>query len=175
MKKLILLPLLFAATLVNGQDAPEAEVKWISIEQAYKLSKTNPKKILVDVYTDWCGWCKRMDATTYSNPKIIRYINENYYAVKFDAEQKEEVTILDHTFKFVGEGRQGYHELAVALLQGKLSYPTTVFLDESFAIIQPVPGYLDAKGIEPILTYFASNKYKDTEWQEFEKVFESKL
>jgi thioredoxin-related protein len=105
----------------------------------------------------------------------VKYINENYYAVKFDAEQKEDITILDNTFKFVGEGKKGYHELAVALLQGKLSYPTTVFLDEQFGMIQPVPGYLDASGIEPILAYFASDAFKDTEWPTFEKDYKSKL
>jgi thioredoxin-related protein len=116
-----------------------------------------------------------MDANTYSNAQIIRYINENYYAVKFDAEQKTPVTILDHTFSFVGEGRQGYHELAAALLQGKMSYPSTVFLDEEFRMIQVVPGYLDAAGIEPILAYFGSGAYTNTEWPAFEEAFVSKL
>lgn len=175
MKKIVFLALLSVALIGQAQETPVAEVNWITIEEAYTLSKTTPKKILVDVYTDWCGWCKRMDATTYSNPEIVKYINEHYYAVKFDAEQKEDITILDNTFKFVGEGKKGYHELAVALLQGKLSYPTTVFLDEQFGMIQPVPGYLDASGIEPILAYFASDAFKDTEWQTFEKDYKSKL
>jgi thioredoxin-related protein len=175
MKKILFLALFSAALISKAQETPPAEVKWLTIEEAYTLSQTTPKKILVDVYTDWCGWCKRMDATTYSNPEIIKYINENYYPVKFNAEQKAEITILNNTFKFVGEGKQGYHELAVALLQGKLSYPTTVFLDENFGMLQPVPGYLDAPGIEPILAFFASNAFKDTEWPAFEQSFKSKL
>ncbi len=165
---------LFTATTF-AQEQEVAEVNWISIEEAYKLNKENPKKILVDIYTDWCGWCKRMDKTTYANQTIVKYINENYYAVKLDAEQKEDITIMDNTFKFVGEGRKGYHELAAALLQGKMSYPTTVFLDESFSMIQPIPGYMDAQGIEPILWYFASDAFKNVEWTAFNKEFKSQL
>jgi thioredoxin-related protein len=105
----------------------------------------------------------------------VNYINENYYAVKLDAEQKEDIILMDNTFKYVAEGRRGYHELAAALLQGKMSYPTTVFLDESFSMIQPVPGYLDARGIEPILWYFASDAFKSVEWTAFNQDFQSQL
>ncbi len=53
-------------------------VKWYSFEQAVKLNKQNPKKIFIDVYTDWCGWCKRMDKVTFSNPVIAKYLNKYY-------------------------------------------------------------------------------------------------
>jgi thioredoxin-related protein len=177
MKRLAIFIALITSQLgfAQEQTASLPEVEWMTIEEAYALSKENPKKILIDVYTDWCGWCKRMDKTTYANAEIVKYINENYYPVKFDAEQKEDITILDNTFKFVESGRNGYHELAVALLNGKLSYPTTVFLDEGFQLIQPVPGYLDAAGIEPILWFFATDAYKTGDWQAFEKSFNSKL
>lgn len=147
----------------------------MSIEEAYEQSKINPKPIFIDIYTDWCGWCKRMDANTFSNPVIADIINKNFYAVKFNAEQKEDVNILGHTFKFVAQGNRGYHELAASLLQGKMSYPTTVFLDGTFAMIQPIPGYQDAKGFEPILSYFAGNSYKTTPWEEFQKSFSGKV
>lgn len=175
MKYAITLALFLQAAYTFAQEELKEEINWITIEEAYALNQENPKKIIVDIYTDWCGWCKRMDATTYSNPIIVKYINENFYAVKFDAEQKEDVTILGTTFKFVGEGRRGYHELAAALLQGKMSYPTTVFLDETFNMIQPIPGYLDANGIEPILWYFASDAFKSEEWPTFQQNFESQL
>lgn len=175
MKYIIILSIVLQATLLPAQEEAKEEINWITIEEAYALSQQNPKKIIVDIYTDWCGWCKRMDATTYSNPVIVKYINENYYAVKFDAEQKEDVTIMGTTFKFVGEGRRGYHELAAALLQGKMSYPTTVFLDDNFQMIQPIPGYLEAKDIEPILSYFATQAYKTEEWPTFQSEFKSAL
>jgi thioredoxin-related protein len=175
MKNTLIITLSLFAFSLFGQEQETEEVNWITIEEAYELNQTQPKKILVDIYTDWCGWCKRMDKTTYANPAIVKYINENFYAVKLDAEQKEDITILDNTFKFVGEGRKGYHELAAALLQGKMSYPTTVFLDESFNMIQPIAGYLDAKGIEPILWYFGSDAFKTEEWTAFNQGFKSEL
>ncbi|MEL6592072.1 MAG: DUF255 domain-containing protein, partial [Bacteroidota bacterium] len=69
------------------------EVNWVSIEEAAEKASQDGKKILIDMYTDWCGWCKRMDATTYADPAVVKYINDNYHAVKFDAESKEAVTI----------------------------------------------------------------------------------
>src|SRR3982751_744736 len=71
---------------------PEKEtVKWLSIAEMQVAYKKNPRPILVDVYTSWCGWCKVMDKETYSNNNVAAYINEKYYAVKFDAESREAV------------------------------------------------------------------------------------
>jgi thioredoxin-related protein len=150
-------------------------VQWLTIEDAYAQSKINPKPIFIDVYTDWCGWCKRMDANTFSNPVIAELLNKHFYAVKFNAEQKEEINILDNTFKFVAQGQRGYHELAAALLQGKMSYPTTVFLAADFSMIQPVPGYQDAKGFESIVSYFSGDAYQTTTWEDFQKTFVGKV
>ena len=53
-------------------------VKWYSLEEAVALQKKKPKKIFIDMYTDWCGWCKRMDATTFTDPAVSAYLNENF-------------------------------------------------------------------------------------------------
>ena len=121
MKKQILL--LFAVVLLapGSLIAQDAKVKWISIEEAEKLNKQEPRKIMVDVYTDWCGWCKKMDKETFSHPVIAEYINKNYYAVKLDAEGKDEITFSGTTYKFIAQGSRGYHELAAGLLNGKMS------------------------------------------------------
>lgn len=85
------------------------------------------KKIVVDIYTDWCGWCKRMDASTFQDPKVIKAINKNFYAVKFNAEQKEDINFKSKVYQFVPQGNRGYHSLAAEITQGRLSYPTFVF------------------------------------------------
>lgn len=164
---------LFAFTTDKSTD--NKDVNWITVEEAYAKIKDEPRPILIDVYTDWCGWCKRMDATTYSNPEIIEYLNNNFYTVKFNAEQKEDITVMGQTFKFVAQGKRGYHELAAALLNGKMSYPSTVFLTDGFQVIQPIPGYLDAKGIEPILHFFSNKNYEKIAWESFQKDFKSQL
>lgn len=153
----------------------QEQIKWVTFEEAVKLSEKEPKKLLIDLYTDWCGWCKKMDRDTYANEKIAKYINKHYYAVKFDAEQKEDVVFQGHTFKFRASGNRGVHELAAALTNNKLSYPTTVFMNEDLAILQPLPGYYSAENMEPILYYYGENAHTKTPWPDFQKSFESKL
>lgn len=143
------------------------EINWVTFEEAIELNKEEPKKLLIDMYTDWCGWCKKMDKATYENSKVIEAINKNYYAVKFNAEQKEPVTFDGHTFKFVASGRRGYHELAAALTNNKLTYPTTVFMDEQVRIIQPIAGYMGPDDFLPIVTYIGEDHFKETTWEEY--------
>ncbi len=150
-----------------------AKIEWLTFEEAVELNKTQPKKFFIDVYTDWCGWCKVMDKNTFSDPYIAQYISENYHAVKFNAEQRESVEFQGNTFKFVAQGRKGYHELAAALLNGKLSFPTVVFLDEQMRMIQPIPGYQKPENLAPILTYFAEDHHTKTSWDDFQKNYQS--
>lgn len=171
----IIMTLLVGSAFTSVEDNEESPVNWMSFEEAAERSKTEKRKIFIDVYTDWCGWCKVMDKNTFSQPEIARYLNENYYPVKLDGEGQEDITFRGQTFKFVESGRKGYHELAAALLQGKLSYPTVVFLDEEFNMIQPLPGYQKADRFEKIIKFIGGDHYKDTDWNEFEKTFESKL
>ena len=143
----------------------EREIKWISFEEAVKLQKENPKKIIVDVYTDWCGWCKKMDKNTYTDAEVIKQIEEHFYFVKLNAEQKEEIKYKDKVFTFKQEYKA--NELAVSLLNGQMSYPSTVFLDEDMNLLTVVPGYLTPKDMNPILKYFGENIYKEKNWKEY--------
>ena len=158
----------------NAVDKSE-EVNWLTFEEAMARHEENPKKLLVDLYTDWCGWCKVMDRETYSKAEIADYINENFYPVKFNAEQKEDVEFNGHTFEYVPSGRRGYHQLAAALTNNKLSYPTTVFMDEELRIIQPIAGYLKAEQMEPILLYIGDDHFKTTKWEEFTRTNKTSL
>lgn len=156
--------ILFLATWsISAQN----KIKWNTWEDAVEKSKKVKKKIFVDIYTDWCGWCKKLDKTTFAENHIAKYINENYYPVRFNAEMKESVTLKGVEYKFVNNGRRGYHELAVFLLQGQMSYPSAVFLDEDFNLIQAIPGFQDSNKFEVIITYFGTNSHKSTPWSKF--------
>ena len=149
-------------------------VNWMSLEQALEKSKTEKRKIFVDMYTDWCGWCKHMDSTTFVSAPVAKYLNEHFYPVKFNAEQEKDIVFKDKTYKFKKNGSRGYHELAALWLNNRLSFPTVVFLDENQQLIQPVPGYQDAIKMEAIINYFGSDSHKKTPWESYEKNFTNK-
>ena len=172
MKKLIVTLMIAATGLIAT--AQEATVRWYSIEEAVALAKTDPRPIFVDTYTDWCGWCKKLDKDTFSNPVIAEILNTKYYAVKFDAEGNEPVTFQGR--KFVNDGSLGKtHQLAYALLQGKLGYPTVVFLTANSELITPVSGYKTPVQIEPLLHYFAGTTWQKQGYDEFLKTFQGKV
>ena len=165
---LMFLPLLW----VGRPDQAEAQdIKWMTLEQAVERNKTNPRPILVDVYTDWCGYCKRLDAYTFSDRHIVEYIQANFWAVKFNAEQLDTVTFQGKAYAPKPSTAHGTHPLAIALTQGKLSYPTIVYIDEESNLITSVAGYMAPHQLEPILHYVAEKKYIDTPFQEFQESF----
>ncbi|GAB3892095.1 thioredoxin family protein [Spirosoma agri] len=143
--------------------SPQTDAKhinWLTVQEAYALTQKKPKKFVIDVYTNWCGWCKVMDRETFSKPAIVDYVNENYYAVRLNAEQTQDIKLGKETFKYVSSGGRGIHELAAALLKNQMSYPTTVFLDEKFQLIQPIPGYLEPRTFHQVITYFGQNYHQ---------------
>ncbi len=145
----------------------QSKINWLSWEEALRRNKVEQRKFVVDIYTDWCGWCKRLDKVTFQNEDVADYINEHYYAIKFNAEQRKSVTIGDKTYKFVNKNKRGYHELAAALTQGNLSYPTVVFLDSRLRTIQALKGFHSPKDFKVIISYFAADHYKTTPWKKF--------
>lgn len=165
--KTLFILFIIASLNSNLHAQQKGEVKWYSMEEVQELVKKEPRKIYIDMYTDWCGWCKVMDKNTFTDEKVIDHLNTKFYAVKFDAEGKENVDFKNQTYKFVAQGRNGYHELAAALMQGKMSYPTSVFMDENLNLIAPRPGYLKPEDILPILEFIGDNHYKTINFAQY--------
>jgi thioredoxin-related protein len=139
MKKYILvslsvLLLISSAFYVKKND--KTKINWVSLEEAYKLNQENPRKIFVDVYTNWCGWCKKMDRDTFSDPKVAEFVNENFYAVKLNAESQDKIIIKNDTTT----------AQMMARSMGVTGYPTIVYIKEDFKTIQAVPGYQKPEG-----------------------------
>jgi thioredoxin-related protein len=170
MRKMIIILVSLVLTLTMQAQTP---VKWYTIEEAFLLTKKEPRKIIIDVYTDWCSWCKVMDSKTFSNKVIADYMNKNFYPVKFNAEQKADVSLNGKTYKFVAGGSRGYHELAAELLNGQLGYPSVVFLDEKTNMIQPIQGYIKAKQFDGIIRFIGDDFYKTKKWEDFQASYVS--
>jgi thioredoxin-related protein len=128
-------------------EVPAGEIDWMKFEEAVTKNKTSKRYIFIDLYTDWCGWCKKMDASTFKDKDVVSYMNANFYSVKMDAEQKEDIQYKDQTYKFVKSGRNGIHQLAYALLDGKLSYPSFVVLDKQEKRVTILKGYMDKNAL----------------------------
>ena len=159
------------------------EINWMSLDEVREAQKTNPKNVLIDVYTNWCGPCKLMDRNTFSNTDIIRIINENYYAVKFNAEGNDTVTFMDKVFTNPNfdstktQRRNSSHQFTQFL--GVNAYPSTLFFDSEMNYLTPVRGYLNPKQIEIYLLLFKDDTYKDVKSQDdfdnFIKNFKSQV
>ncbi len=136
-------------------------INWLTIEEAQEAMKTQPKKVFIDLYTDWCGWCKRMDATTFQDPNVVQFMNQYFYAVKFNAERKDTVRFNNFDFYNLNPaGKRGTHLFAYSLLDGQMSYPSYAILDENLSRIHVVPGYKQAAPFASILLFFGTNQYQ---------------
>lgn len=180
MKTLRLIIFLFLLTNVSiAQNKDGSLVKWMTITEAVNASKTTPKPIILDFYTDWCGWCKRMMATTYADPGLASYINQFFYPVKFDAEGKDTVVFQGKTYMPTSMAPKTSHPLAIELLGGKMMYPSTLFLNgydiakDEFQVKMLAPGYLEKQKIEPILVFTLENVFRTTALETFSKNFET--
>ncbi len=165
--------LLLGLTVMFSLNANQEDekVNWYSFEEAVELSMENPRKILVDIYTDWCGYCKRMDSETFGNPSVASFVNKNFYAVKLNSETTDTIRFKGYEFVNEGEGRRSAHQLSIALLQGQMSYPSIVYLNEDLELLTAVPGFMTPGSIEPVLRFFGEDHYKTVTWEDFQQSF----
>ena len=172
MKKILYI---FALMILGtGLASAQEEVKWYSIEEAIQLASQEPRVLLIDVYTDWCGWCKRMDANTFSDPIVAIAMNEHFYPVKLNAEGKDDIVIGERTFKYVASGNRGYHEMAAIVTKGRLSYPTISYVDAQGKVLQAAPGYKTPEQFKVYLEYYSGETYKNQTFEDFSSRYASR-
>ncbi len=144
---------------------PAAKVNWMEPAMLAEAYAKEPRPILVDLYTDWCGWCKVMDKKTYANEQVAKYINQKYYAVKFNAESTGDITFNGKVYRY--NSRYKTHDLAIYLSQGKLAYPNTIFLTSPDSRPASMEGFLKPSEFEAPLKYFGEGAYSRQSLQEF--------
>lgn len=146
-----------------------AQVKWHTIEEASKAN-IGTKMYLVDFYTDWCGYCKKMDRETFSDATVAKIINRYFYPVKFNAESTKSFTWFGQTYKGAS-GRSRAHEFA----RGIQGYPTTALFLANGTLFQAIPGYSSAKDFIVILWFFASGDYQRYPFDRYQKIFDKEI
>ena len=143
--------ILFLFVLLPFGLLSQDKIKWISLEDAVYLQQTEPRNIIIDVDTNWCGPCKKLDRETFGNKDLIKYVNENYYAVKFNAEGNEKIEFQGYEFSNPNfdpaktRRRNSSHEFTRALRVS--AYPTVVFLDKSSNVLYKLRGFQSVRPV----------------------------
>lgn len=168
---------LFTTLLFVGSMTAQ-KINWLTMNQAVAAQANVPKKIFVDMYTKWCGPCKLMDRNTFSNKDVITYINNNFYAVKFNAEGDETIKTNDQTFTNPGydpakaQRRNSRHQFTTYM--GVNAYPTVLFIDENGDLINRVKGYKTPHQMELYLKFFGTDLWETMQTQkEFDDYFQN--
>ncbi len=154
----------FAAALTNGvliaqpKDSSLA-IQWNSFDEGMEKAKASHKKVLVDVYTEWCGWCAKMDTEVYTDPGVKDYLSTNFVIIKMNAEGNGKV-------HYKG---QEYSPGQLAAAFGVKGYPATLFLREDSEPITLLPGYAKAPMFRLILSFIAEDQYEKKQFSEYLK------
>ena len=157
MKRIALTTVMILMTAILCRGGDKTEVQWKNLTVGLEEAKKSNKKVLLDVYTDWCGWCKKLDKDVYANEKVAEYLKQQYVAVKLNAESTAKITYKGKTMS----------EMELAQAFGIHSYPNILFLDAAGEPINSLGGYVNAEKFLPIVKFIGEDFYKKMTWQQY--------
>ena len=137
--------------------AVKTDIDWQKYDTGLAQAKKEGKKVFVEFTAKWCGWCKRMHATTFKDPEVVNLLNTYYVSVSVDGDSKDSLNI------------DGYitSEHRLAREYRVTGYPTYWFLTPEADPIAPVKGYRDANTLGDILDYLKDDQYKTVKYEDF--------
>lgn len=151
------LGLALIAWKMNDEAPKKSGIEWLTFENAYAKTIKEKKLMMVDVYTDWCSWCKVMDRETFNHPDIVRFARQNMVMAKMNAESDAKVRFQD----------QDFTQRQLAMRLGVTGYPTVVFFNDRGELLTSVSGYIPADKFLPILEYLQSRHYEKMKFEAF--------
>lgn len=169
-----LLPLFFYGLTLGftpGSNTKAEEPKWSSLKDVSERLRQQQKPVLIDLYTDWCHWCKVMDKKTYANQKVIAYLEDKFYIAKINAETKDIVSWKNKAYAY--NDLYKINDFALYVTNGETGFPSTVIITGKDAEPIQIAGFLEPKELEPILKYFGEGAYLTQSFQDYKKNFKS--
>ena len=173
-KKVVLafIACLFVFSYAKVKPTEKEKINWLTMDELNVKMKAEPKPVLIDIYTNWCYWCKVMDKKTYNNSKVVSYINQHFYAARVNAETKEPVIWNNKSYNYDASNK--VNDFALYATQGQLAFPNTVIFPEKENVPAAIPGFMAPKEIEVILKYFGEGYYKTQNFNEYSASFKAK-
>ena len=166
---LFLFSILLLCTSAINKPVNKEKINWLTVKEAQEQFKAEPKPVIIDLYTNWCYWCKVMDKKTYNNKNVISYINKHFYAVKVNAETKETIEWSSKNYFYNPQNKM--NDFALYVTNGQLGFPTTIIFSQLQKEPAAIPGFMTPKEMESILKYFGEENYKTQNYMEFAKTF----
>lgn len=142
---------------------------WTTWENIQNSPRLKQRKTMIFIYADWCNWCRKMEMETFANPGVSRFMNDHFNLVRFNGEQKEEILFKGKKYGFVKVGQRGYNEWVALLMNGNVSFPAVVFLDEQGQVVQSISGFKATDELLMIMQYVYSNAYMHTPWAAYQR------
>ncbi len=150
---------------------PAEEPKWSSLNVVSQRLRQEQRPVLIDLYTDWCHWCKVMDKKTYANDKVIAYLEDKFYIAKINAETKDTLSWQNKAYAY--NDLYKINDFALYVTNGQTGFPSTVIITSKDAEPIQIAGFLEPKELEPILKYFGEGAYLTQSFQGYKKNFKS--
>lgn len=161
MKSVVLLVVLILGIACSRSETevrPAPEIRWMGIEAGLDAANGSDKKVLVNIYTDWCNFCKKMTDTVYPDSLVRQSVYEHFIPVGLNAESDALVTYQGSDIS----------ERDLARKLGVRSYPTMLFMNAQGELILQSNGYMPAQDFNRMLLYIGSNAYQSMEFIQFE-------